>query len=160
MIDFKQLLQKHASNLFYLHEVMKSLKYSPYHQPLLRYSRGQQSDFEMYFGTSENPPAPLEIVWASPYHTIPLQPPQEVQQKAQSLLQSLNNQRELVALYRCGHIEGDVFTLSSWLIPFPKDYKPDKGEGEGVYYTVKQDGTLGLAWPYANNKKLYGSFNL
>lgn len=159
MIDFKQLLQKHASNLFYLHEVMELLKYSPYHQPLLRYSRGLESSSEFYW-CADKRTAPLEIVWATPYGAPSLQPPQDVQQRALELLRELDSQRELVALYRCGHIEGDVFILSGWLIPFPKDYEPGKGEGSGVYYTVKQDGTLGLAWPYANNDELYASLNL
>jgi len=141
--DFKKLLQHHASDLFMLHSALCALKYSPYHQPLLRYSRGLDSSSEFYWCKDQRT-APLEIVWATPYDAPSLQPPTDVQQRAVALLRELDSQRELVALYRCGHIEGDTFILN-WLIPFPAEYKPDKGEGSGVYYTVKQDGTLGLA---------------
>lgn len=167
MIDFKVLLQQYANSLFSLHTALQSLKFNQEHYPIIRYDRGIYSDHEFYFCSSDIPVAPLQLVWAS-YSNSPSLTlsgvsgaiPTAIQQKAVKLIKELNNQRELVALYRCGNVKDDIFTLSSWLIPFPAVYKPDKEEGEGVYYTVKQDGTLGLAWPYANNKKLYAALNL
>jgi hypothetical protein len=153
--DFKILLQQYAPALFDLHYALQDLKYSLYHQPILRYSRGIQSDWEPYFGTPETPPAPLEIVWATPCETPSIQPPAEVQQRAVALLQEINDKRELVALYRCGHVEGNKFILGSWLIPFSAGYDKGKGDGSGIYYTVSREGVLGLApAKYAENKKL------
>lgn len=164
--DFKRLLQQHASALFALHSALQSLRYSPDHYPTIRYDRGLQSSFEMYW-CDDPKTADLNITWLSYSNSAILRSngastasiPPTIKAKALALLQELNDKRELVAVYRCGHVEGDVFILN-WLIPFPDGYKPDKGEGSGVYYTVTKDGTIGLAWPYANNKKLYGSFNL
>lgn len=153
MIDFKSLLKKHATELFNIHATLQSLKFSPYYQPLLRYNRDSYPDAEMYWCEGSTP-APLEIVWATSYGAPSLQPPAEVQQRALELLRELDSQRELVALYRCGHVKDDVFTLSCWLIPFPADYKKEESDGGGVYYTITQDGTLGLAKPYDANEEL------
>jgi hypothetical protein len=152
--DFKQLLKTYAVDLFDLNAAMEALKFHPAYQPLLRYYRGQQSDSEFYW-CADQKTAPLEIVWATPYGAPSLQPPAEVQAKAIVLLHELNDKRELVALYRCGHIEGDRFILSSWPIPFPSSYKKGDGDGSGVYYTITCNGELGLAFPYTDNKELY-----
>lgn len=168
--DFKSLLKKYAKDLFDLHYTLKAMTYSPARAPIIRYSRaGTACDFEMYW-SNENPPAPLEIVWGSHYHTHTLRldgrikswltntsvpplptPPMEVQQRALALLQELNSKRELVALYRCGYIKDNIFTLSGWPIPFPADYKPDDGEDGCLYYTITLGGTLGVAGCYAAN---------
>ncbi|MDR3597084.1 hypothetical protein [Clostridium sp.] len=168
MVDFKSLLKKHGNNLFNIHRNLQALKFNQEHYPIIRYDRGNiYSDYEFYWCSSDIPVAPLQLVWASHSNSPSLTLsgvsgaiPTAIQQKAVALLQELNSQRELVALYRCGNVKDDIFTLSSWLIPFPAGYKPDKEEGEGVYYTVKQDGTLGLAGSYANNKELYAALNL
>lgn len=159
--DFKILLQQYASALFELHNAMQALRYSPAYYPAIRYDRGLNSPFEMYW-CNENPPADLTIVWLnysnSPVlrsngaSTLPI--PEGIKAKALALLQELDSQRELVALYRCGYFEGDTFILSSWLIPFPSSYEPGKGDGSGVYYTVTREGVIGLATPYAESKKL------
>lgn len=168
MVDFKSLLQKYAAELFNIHTALQSLKFNADHYPLIRYDRGiYYSDCEFYWCSSDIPVAPLQLVWASHSNSLALtllgaskSIPANVQMRANALLQELNDKRELVALYRCGHIEGDIFTLGCWLIPFPSGYEPGKGEGSGVYYSVKKDGTLGLAGSYANNKGLYSSLNL
>lgn len=159
--DFKRLLQHHASALFALHSALQSLKFNQDHYPTIRYDRGQQSSFEMYW-CGENPPATLNITWLSYTNspilrsngasTLPI--PASVKVKALALLKELDTNRELVALYRCGHFDDDKFILSCWLIPFPADYKAGDGEGSGTYLTVTCEGVLGLAYPYSDDKKL------
>lgn len=152
--DCKQLLLKHSSALFALHYALKSLAYSEVAPPILRYNRGVYSDYELYW-CNNNIPAPLELVWSNHTysHTLRLtgcitsqlsSPPKDIRLKALELLKELDNQRELVAIYRCGYIKDDVFILSGWLSP----YSADCEAGSGTYLTVTCEGVLGLAYPY------------
>lgn len=159
--DFKKLLLQYSSALFDLHTALEALRFNPTHHPTIRYDRGQKSAFELYW-CDENPPATLNITWLSYSNspvlrsngasTLPI--PASVKVKALALLKELDTNRELVALYRCGHFDDDKFILSCWLIPFPADYKAGDGEGSGTYLTVTCEGVLGLAYPYLDDKKL------
>jgi hypothetical protein len=156
--DFKSLLLQYSSALFDLHTALEALKFNPTHHPTIRYDRGQKSAFELFW-SDENPPAALNITWLSYSNspmlrsngtsTLPIPP--TVKAKALALLQELDTKRELVALYRCGYIKDNKFTLSSWPIPFPVDYEPDNGEDGCLYYTITLGGTLGVAGCYAAN---------
>lgn len=166
--DFKDLLKLHSAELFILHDTLNSMRFSPTHTPIIRYSRGIKSDFELSFGKPETPPASLEIVWAT-YSDSPIltangasnQPiPADIKARALALLQELDSQRELVALYRCGYFNGDVFVLNE-LIPFPASYdKSENDHGSGVYYTVTRDSVLDLASPYTGNRQLYAALGI
>lgn len=163
--NFKELLKRHSANLFTLSETLQSLSYSPEHTPIIRYNRAIYPDGELYFGKPETPPVPLEIIWAT-YSNSPTlmangvsnQPiPADIKARALALLQELDSQRELVALYRCGYFNGDVFVLNE-LIPFPASYdKSDNDHGSGVSYTVTRQGVMGLAEKYTANKQLYAA---
>lgn len=145
--DCKELLLKHSKSLFALHDTLNSLAYPDVSPPILRYNRGVYSDFELYF-CDNSIPAPLELVWSDHTYahtlrltgciTSPLSPPpQSVRLKALELLQELDSQRELVALYRCGYVKNDIFILSGWLAPYPEDYDSE------TYLTVTREGVLG-----------------
>lgn len=178
-IDIK-VIQQHAAEIFALHATLKSLNYIPQYNPdcvpTVRYTDDWQDWLDRYYRNA--PPTPLHIVWSNGSQShylywdghiessrlvylkqpLPL-PPADVQARALALLKELDSNRDLLLMYYMGYIKGDIFTLN-WLIPFPEGYKPGKGEGSGVYYTVKRDGTLGLAWPYADNDELYSALNL
>lgn len=170
-IDIK-IIQKNADRIFALHATLKSLnyipRYNPDHVPTIRYAGDWQDWLDRYYRNA--PPTPLHIMWSngSQSHNLYLNghiessrliylkqplplPPADVVGRALALLRELDTNRDLLLMYYMGYIKGDIFTLSSWPIPFPADYKSDKGEDGCLYYTVSFDGTLGLTGCYANN---------